>query len=248
MKYTLSAFEEVEAAGFDYAIPPEIVKAIQRIAGIVGATTYSPTPVFPKPDKKGGKLGEVVGLLNKLTAESYAKIGGKVVDLMGHLDPAETDKFCETVFSIASGNRFYSKIYADLCKELCKYEGFKTLLDARCAKYATDLPTTTADGRALTLFVTNLALNGSIAQSLAVSGAQQLQDLIEASLDDAAKKEQVEEWSEHLALMLTQQRAFTAACGLQARLAAISKTAPKARAGLSIKTVFRYMDILEHFS
>lgn len=247
MKYTLSAFEEIEAAGFDYAIPPEIVKAIQRIAGIVGAVSYSPTPVFPKPDKKGGKLGEVVGLLNKLTAESYDKVAGKVVDVMGHLDPAETDKFCETVFTIASGNRFYSKIYANLCKELCKYEGFKTLLDARCAKYATDLPTTTAEGRALTLFVTNLAINGSIALEIAVSGAQQLQDLIEANLGDAGKKEQIEEWSEHLALMLTQQRGFTAACGLQARMAALSKTPPKTHAGLSLKTVFRYMDMVEHF-
>ena len=247
MKYPISAFEEIEAGGFDYSIPPEIVKAIQRIAGIVGAVPYSPTPVFPKPDKKGGRLGEVVGLLNKLTADSYDKIAGKVVDMMGHLDPSETDKFCETVFTIASGNRFYSKIYANLCKELCKYEGFKALLDARCAKFSTDLATTTAEGRALTLFVTHLAINGSIALEIAVSGAQQLQALVEANLDEASKKEQIEEWSEHLALMLTLQKGFTAACGLQARMVALSKTPPKARAGVSIKTVFRYMDMVEHF-
>lgn len=251
MAYTLARFKEIETAGFDYTIPDEIVEAIRAIASIVGAATYSHSPVFPKPVSKltGEKrLGEVVGLLNKLTADSYDKISGKVVEVIGHLDPSDTDKLCEAVFRIASGNRFYSKIYANLCKELCQYPAFKQILDAKCEGCAAGLATLTPDGRALTLFLTNLAVNGTISQGVAVEAAQQLQQLVEEGVESADKKPQVEEWTEHLALMLTVQKQFKTACGLDDRLSLISKMLPKAHPGLSVKTVFRYLDMIEHFN
>ena len=251
MAYTLARFKEIEVAGFDYSIPDDIVEKIRAIASIVGAATYSHSPVFPKPiSKQGGekRLGEVVGLLNKLTADSYDKIAGKVVEVIGHLDPAETDKLCEAVFQIASGNRFYSKIYANLCKELCQYPAFKQILDAKCEGYAAGLPAITPDGRALTLFLTNLAVNGTIAQGVALQAAQLLQQLVEEGVDNADKKPQVEEWTEHLALMLTVHKPFKTACGLDDRLVAISKMLPKSHPGLSVKTVFRYLDMIEHFN
>ena len=248
--YTLAQYKEIEAAGFDYRIPDNILEAIRAIASIVGAVSYSPAPVFPKPAPKhsAGALGEVVGLLNKLTTDTYDKISTLVVELIDHLDPAETDKLCEAVFRIASGNRFYSKIYANLCKLLCKFPAFKEILDRTCALRAGELAELTSDGRALTLFLTNLALNNTIQAAVVVGVAQQLQQLVEDHVDDAAKKPQIEEWSEHLALMLTQQRAFTASCGLQDRMLRTSQLIPKAHPGLSIKTVFRYLDILEHFN
>jgi hypothetical protein len=251
MTYTLAQFKEIEAAGFDYAIPPEIVDSIRAIASIVGAVSYSPTPVFPKPiSKQGGEksLGEVVGLLNKLTADSYDKIAVKIVGVIGHLDPSDTDKLCEAVFRIASGNRFYSKIYANLCKELCQYPAFKQILDTTCEGYAAGVHAITADGRALTLFLTNLAVNHTISMAIAVQAAQQLQQLVEDSVDSADKKEQIDEWTEHLALMLTVHKPFKAACGLDARLAQLSKLKPKEHAGLSVKTIFRYLDMIEHFN
>lgn len=248
MTYTLAQFKEIEAAGFDYAIPPEIVDAIRAIASIVGAVSYSPSPVFPKAIKPSDekRLGEVVGLLNKLTADSYDKIAGKIVGVIGHLDPSETDKLCEAVFRIASGNRFYSKIYANLCKELCQYPAFKQILDSTCAGYTAGA--LTVDMRALTLFLTNLAVNHTISMGIAVQAAQRLQQLVEDSVDSADKKEQIDEWTEHLALMLTVQKPFKAACGLDGRLVLLSQLKPKEHAGLSVKTIFRYLDIIEHFN
>jgi hypothetical protein len=246
MAYTLSQFKEIETNGFDLTLSPAVVEAIRTLASIVGAVSYSPTPVFPKPVGKQGQFGEVVGLLNKLTADSYDKISVNVIAVIDHFDPAETEKLCEAIFGIASGNRFYSKLYANLCKELCRYPAFKEIMNKRCG--ALDLSTLTSEGRALTLFLGNLAINGAIPQEVAVHAAQELQRLVEENLDSAEKKPQIEEWTEHLALLLTISKQFKAACGLDDRLLKISKLPHKAHPGLSVKTIFRYLDILEHFN
>ena len=248
MAYTLAQFKEIETNGFDLTLSPAVVEAIRALASIVGAVTYSPTPVFPKPVGKQGQFGEVVGLLNKLTADSYDKISANVIAVIDHFDPAETEKLCEAIFGIASGNRFYSKLYANLCKELCRYPVFKDIMTKRCDACVQELGALTPEGRALTLFLGNLAVNGAIPQEVAVHAAQEIQRRVEENVDSADKKAQVEEGTEHLFLLLTLNKPFKAACGLDERLARMSKLPPKAHAGLSVKTVFRYLDMLEHFN
>jgi len=73
--------------------------------------------------------------LNKLTDRNYVDIKNKIIELLDKLVEENADKdniikVGEIIFEIASSNRFYSKVYADLYSELIhKYEVMKTLFE-----------------------------------------------------------------------------------------------------------------------
>lgn len=88
------------------------------------------------------KINEKVGIdaqidtirnyLNKLTEKNYFDISDKIVDIINKLRNEEHNsqndiyRFSSVIFDIASTNKFYSKIYADLYALLCsKYNSFK---------------------------------------------------------------------------------------------------------------------------
>jgi hypothetical protein len=73
--------------------------------------------------------------LNKMTDRNFCEIKNKIIELLDKLieDGIEKDeltKIGENIFEIASNNRFYSKLYADLYSELIeKYDVMKTLFE-----------------------------------------------------------------------------------------------------------------------
>lgn len=74
-------------------------------------------------------------LLNKMTDKNYNDISNKIFDLIDKLiqeknHSEDMARLSSTIFEIASNNRFYSKIYADLYSELLtKYEMMKTTFE-----------------------------------------------------------------------------------------------------------------------
>jgi hypothetical protein len=74
-------------------------------------------------------------LLNKMTDKNYNDIRNKIIDLIDKLiqDNIHSEdmmRLSSTIFEIASNNRFYSKIYADLYSELLtKYDMMKSTFE-----------------------------------------------------------------------------------------------------------------------
>ena len=55
--YTLASFSQIENAGFNYVIPPEIIEKLNKIAAQVGNPSYIKTPSFIRVGKAGGGGG-----------------------------------------------------------------------------------------------------------------------------------------------------------------------------------------------
>ena len=60
-QYTLSDFERVIHNGFEYAVSPDVVALVSKLADQVGAPTYVKTPVFPK--NKSSSASSAIGSL-----------------------------------------------------------------------------------------------------------------------------------------------------------------------------------------
>ena len=59
--------------------------------------------------------------LNKITDKNYIDMRNKIIEIIDKLineNSQDMSKFNSTIFEIASSNRFYSKMYADLYSEL----------------------------------------------------------------------------------------------------------------------------------
>lgn len=154
MIYTLNDIEKIKDNGFHWQMPADALRIIKKLSDTIGAVAYSPTPVFPKKEKREEivfnkpvkperpshvKLtNEITSLLNKLTANNYATLKESILDKIGlliELDISETT-IANLILDIASTNKFYSHIYAGLYWELIqKWTCFYDILHAQYAVF-----------------------------------------------------------------------------------------------------------------
>lgn len=232
--YTLAAFRQIEDT-MSYTLPDDVFQLLETLTLKVGGNVS----LLSK-----GKANKetLVGLLNKLTTDTYNAISAKV------LSANPTTDTMRDVFKVAAGNMFYSKVYARLCHQLLqKNESLKEEVVQLCAAYKQKIMerTVTLGDKGTTLFLANLALNGTLPLSEGIAMAHAFQTLVEE--DSHGDEDVVAVWVDHVALLLTQNKAFTEACALMPRIQLILKLDTKVHKGVSLKTVFKYMDVLEHF-
>lgn len=106
------------------------------------AKKQAPTELKRKDDQTilNETLLEVRNVLNKLTAKTYLDCVGDLIKMLqtleryrrsGLVDDVIMHKLSETIFHIATHNRFYSKLYADLFSELIfQFDFLKDILEA----------------------------------------------------------------------------------------------------------------------
>ena len=261
--YTLEDFARIQQDGFECSIPVVSFELIQRIATTVGAASYCPTPVFPgkkkrRPDKEGMNkvVADVVSHLNKLSDDSYAAEARNIVDLVGQLvEPEDLERVGVVVLDTCSANKFYAKLYAKLFSAL---PALHFLLPNRVAQHKAEferLPAGSpedydlfcevklaADKRAaFSAFLIGLVHYKTLPADAATSMVGYLQGLIEARMDNASKKAEIDEMVDHLYQFATQTKV---------KIDVFKKMAAMDRAqhpGLSNKALFRYLDIVEFY-
>ena len=229
--------------------------------------------------KKGVELSidKIRKHLNKMTAKTYDTLQTQICAEIDLIVAAETNqeelvielnKIGDAIFEIASGNRFYSNMYAALYNELMsKYEFMKTILSD---KLNTDIHIfndfaycspdkdydqfclnnkTNEKRRALGLFYVNLMLQKIIPKEKIIKMINELQ----TNLADYIKTENntniVEELSELLFGLIT-----TGAPELKPlkaewshiieQITLVSKMKAKSAPSISNKTIFKHMDML----
>jgi len=235
--------------------------------------------------KKGVELSidKIRKHLNKMTTKTYDTLLVQIcaeIDLIIATETIaaeliiELNKIGDAVFDIASGNRFYSGMYASLYKELMhKYEFMQTILSA---KLNTDIHIfndfqycspdkdydqfclnnkTNEKRRALGLFYVNLMLQKIIPVEKMVKMIKELQNNMDAYIVAEGNANIVEELSELLFYLIT-----TGATALKsmksdwqcivAQVTRIStlKTKTADAPSISNKTIFKHMDILMEIS
>jgi len=212
--------------------------------------------------------------LNKMTTKTYDTLLAQItaeIDLLTTADAEllpELNKIGDAIFEIASGNRFYSSMYAALYKELMsKYAFMKTILtnklesdihifndfeycspDKDYDKFCNNNKTN-EKRRALGLFYVNLMLQKIIPQEKIIALINELQ----VSLADYITKENnvniVEEMSELLFALITtgageMKTAKAEWAQILAQITAVSQLKAKSAPSISNKTIFKHMDML----
>ena len=257
--YTLLNFISIQQKGVQCTLPIETISCIHKLSEIVGAETYSPTPVFPshklkRVEKTITATQECIGLLNKLTQDNFDSISSKLVQLLSNIHTDELIHIGTVLFTIASTNKFYSEVYASLYELLyTRWDCFKTLFFTKLESYLqsfTDIKTcdsTDYDAfckmkleneqrRSFTSFIVHLKNKNIISKDQYNNIITTLYDLIDQYILLEEKRDSVIEIIENVYLFHPEDIS---------KLKILTTLTLQNYPGLSNKVIFRCMDILD---
>ena len=221
------------------------------------------------------ELNNIRGLLNKLSDKNYETQKNvilekvrEIVDSDNDDDTTNTIKVANMMFDIASANRFMSEIYADLYVELVgECDAFGGLLDGFLVKYRETLNTISYIDpdqdydkfceynkanelrRASAAFIMNLTKRDMISRREVMSVIVELQELTLRFIQEDARKNEVDEITENVFLLVTIGRTFLSSEPMWTEtispfLHDFSKRKAKDYKSLSSRCVFKYMDMI----
>jgi hypothetical protein len=213
--YSLEDINVIKTQGFSCLLPDKSLALIKKLASLVGSDQYVKTPNFPKKKKnfnivkpedwaliKNFKpterpkhtdseklLNTVKGALNKITDKNYDIQKTVICDLLNSgISEEDYAKITELILNIASTNKFYSKVYADLFDDLIRLdERFVEKLDKEIDGYLSkfgDIIKTDSNAdyelfcqinaenekrKALSMFLVNLMINKVVSTTKIIS-------------------------------------------------------------------------------
>jgi len=214
--------------------------------------------------------------LNKLTDKSFLVVREKIIASIDKILELETDTsvLCSSlgvaIYDIASSNKFYSKIYADLYAELIsKYSWLRPVFDASFSEVDElyknivyfdpdkdydkfcDMNKKNDKRRANTQFFVNLALNGFISKSSVVNIFKTLLEIVLDLIEQPNKKNEVDELTENIAILFNKELIeYTDADKINGKtiielITMLAKSKAKDFKSLSNKAIFKFMDLIE---
>ena len=215
--------------------------------------------------------------LNKLTDKNYNDIKTKIFDIVAKCiienTTEDAEKISSTIFEIASTNRFYSKIYADLYSELMKqheimqnvfkesFNKFIHLFDS--IEYVDpnvnydrfcEINKINEKRKSLAAFFINLMNNNIITRQSIKLITRNLLSQVYSFISQDNQKETVDEISENIAI-LYQKKIYENDKGddydkidgfsIPEVIEKIAKSKVKDYKSLTNKTVFKFMDMID---
>lgn len=234
---------------------------------------YQPT----KLDTKSGidvQIDVIRSFLNKITDKNYVDMRAKITDtidklVVEHTSDVDMTRVSLIIFEIASTNRFFSKMYADLYSDLiAKYPvmaiAFEDSIGAFIGLFdkieyvdpATDydmfckINKDNEKRKALSAFFMNLMMNGIIDQKRIVDITRNLVSQLYQFISEDNKKNEVDELTENIAIMYKpslynieyEQVDGMSICQVITKL---SGCKVKDYKSLTNKTIFKFMDLVD---
>jgi hypothetical protein len=213
--------------------------------------------------------------LNKLTDKNYNDLKIKIIELIPEDNSEEIIQIGTIIFEIASNNRFYSKIYADLyCELIEKFELMKATFD-NCFSQFIDLFNNieyvdasvdydkfckinkdNEKRKALSAFILNLMINGIIKNEQILDILVLLLNQINTFISQDNKKNEVDEITENVAILYTKEIAESLSQFDKEKysigkleifdyIEIIANSKVKNYKSLTNKTIFKFMDMME---
>jgi hypothetical protein len=226
----------------------------------------------------GAQIDSIRVNLNKMTDKNYIDMRNKIIEIIDKLvqENISTDdmaQFSSTIFDIASTNRFYSKIYADLYSDLStKYEVMKTTFEMNLEKF-TDLfntieyvdPNLNYDKfceinkvnekrKSLAAFYLNLMSNGIISEKQIMEITRNLLAQIYKFISVDDKKNEVDELTETVAILYKKELYVDddgddyeqiEGYSIGEVVERIANSKVKDFKSLTNKTLFKFMDLID---
>jgi hypothetical protein len=240
--------------------------------------SFQPTKIEEKVGFDAN-LDQIRVLLNKLTDKNYIDICNKIVDFIDKLvkeniTPENMKCLSSTIFEIASMNRFYSKVYADLYSELstkfdimktitennlCEFTGLFTTIEYVDPKINYDrfceINKTNEKRKSLATFYLNLMNNSIIPKKTIMEITRNLLNQVYTFiLSDEDKKNEVDELTETVAI-LYKKELYENDIGddyelifdftISQVVEKIANSKVKDYKNLTNKTLFKFMDLID---
>jgi hypothetical protein len=211
--------------------------------------------------------------LNKMSDDTYSDKCESIIEIMDSImeQSSQEDilKVCKQIFEIASNNRFYSKLYANLLSKLiCKYDIMRNIFETNLKMFLelfNNIEHANADEdydkfckvnlnnerrKAQSAFLVNLCANKIISDEQLVDLFKNLLEQVYQFIKLDNKKNEVDEIVENLSILYNKE--LVEDCedeidekNLSEIIQELGACKPKTWPSLSNKSIFKFMDILE---
>jgi hypothetical protein len=218
------------------------------------------------------KIVIIRSLINKITDKTYADLSNKIIETLDELIQDDTSEYemmkvGNSIFDIASNNRFYSKLYADLYAVLInRYEIIKTVFEKSFNTFLelfqniehvnpeedynkfVKINEENEKRKALSSFFVNLMSNGIITKEKIIEITCDLMDKVLNLIKEENKKSVVDEITENISLLYNKDIFEKVRVNDELFVDIINKLSlckVKTYPSLSNKSIFKYMDLNE---
>lgn len=169
------------------------------------------------------EMDKIRNCLNKLTDKTFTDMKTQIIDILNsleHISSEEMTRIGNIIFEIASNNKFYSKLYADIYTELIRsfdimeqifqvnYNTYLLLFDN--IEYVDSekdynkfciINKQNESRRAISTFFINLSLNGIIDSKNILSILKNLLETVLTKIKQENNKNEVDELTENIAIL-----------------------------------------------
>ena len=227
---------------------------------------FKPTQKVERSDNEQIVQG-IKTSMNKITDKNYDAMLEAILNDMSKLEGTdEMNVIQDAIFNTASSNRFYSKVYAKLYScFIDKYPYFRERIDKELSHYISQFATIQKVNpdedyelfcevnkenerrKALTEFFVNLMFESVIETESILSSFDKLYGVLMELVNDADQKHSVVEVSENMFILLnTGKKIFIDIWeDMRSKISVVAKMSVKKNPGLSNKSLFKFMDIME---
>jgi hypothetical protein len=216
--------------------------------------------------------------LNKMTDKNYIDMRNKIIEIIDKLieenvNNEEMFSFSSIIFDIASTNRFYSKIYADLYSELIiKYEIIRSVFEKNLLIFTElfnnieyvdpavnydkfcEINKTNEKRKSLASFYINLMNNGIITKNTIINITRNLLYQVYSFISQEDKKNEVDELTETISILYKKEfyendtsleypKIYDYTIEEVVKIIANSKV--KDYKSLTNKSLFKFMDLID---
>ena len=295
IRYDLDFFQKYERLNIENNVSQEVVDIINNLAQLVGAPSYVKTPNFKEKNHSRNKKNKtdwalirnfkvtkiekkIEGIehdmnvlrefLNKMTDKTYEENLREIILKVKTFDKKNLIIICKYIFEMASTNKFYSEMYANLYKTLMgEFEEMEEECFAQLEKFLKTFkeiiyidPDEDYDGfcdmneknekrRAMSQFFVNLMKNEVIDNKEIIKIILALHEQIFEFLKEKNNKNIVEEFVENIFIMLYNNKAFFKNSEnweiIEKDIEKITSSKKSDFPSLTNKIIFRYLDIAE---
>ena len=233
-----------------------------------------------KIEQKNGiesNIDTIRSYLNKMTDKNYEEMKNKIIDFLNSIivdneNSEDVTRISLIIFEIASTNRFYSKLYADLYSELInKYDSMKVIFQENFDKFM-DLfhnieyvdPSLDYDKfckinkdnekrKAFSTFFINLMVNNIIQKEKIIDIIQNLLKQVYEMIFLENKKNEVDELTENIVLLFKKelfleedyQAEFINGMNIMEMIEFLANRKVKDFKSLTNKSIFKFMDMID---
>lgn len=229
------------------------------------------TTEIKKKDGIDVNIDNIRKYLNKITEKNYDKLSEQVCQEITYIVSASTEdlnKIGYAIFTIASGNAFYSKTYAKLYNDLMtRYDFMENIFKSNLNTFSELFTTieyynpnvdydkfcennkTNDKRRALCMFYVNLMKENAIEKTHMIDIIDDVQTYMMTKVQDEGNKEIVDELSENLFILITNSYEYLEHEdgweNIIDNITVYSKSNVKDFPSATTKSIFKHMDIID---